>query len=169
MRSEGRVVGSVCLCVCYSTSHFSNACSSHKRYDRPMKVRSFERFYLKITDIRIFRFPFPISHFSFPVLRSRFVPRFSPLVSRFTFSLRVSRFSLLFSLRVSRIYLVSRFSYIPLFSFLTARFQFYVFFHFRFSRKLLWLRVGSTNHDPSAILYYFLEALEEHNGYIGML
>ena len=94
MRSDGRVVGSVCLCVCYSTSHFSNVCSSHKRYDRPMKVRSFEPFYLKIKDIRIFRFPFPISHFSFPVLRSRFaflVPRFSPLVSSFTFSLRVSR------------------------------------------------------------------------------
>ena len=29
------VVGSVCVCVsvCYSTSHFSNVCSSHKRYD----------------------------------------------------------------------------------------------------------------------------------------
>ena len=23
----------VCLCVCYSQSHFSNVCSSHKRYD----------------------------------------------------------------------------------------------------------------------------------------
>ena len=37
MRSEGTVVGSVCLCVCvsvrYSTSHFSNVRSSHKRYD----------------------------------------------------------------------------------------------------------------------------------------
>ena len=33
MRSEGTVVGSVCLSVCYSTSHFSNVCSSHKRYD----------------------------------------------------------------------------------------------------------------------------------------
>ena len=37
MRSEGTVVGfvclSVCLSVCYSTFHFSNVCSSHKRYD----------------------------------------------------------------------------------------------------------------------------------------
>ena len=27
------VVGFVCLCVSYSTSHFSNIGSSHKRYD----------------------------------------------------------------------------------------------------------------------------------------
>ena len=39
MRSEGTVFGSVCLSVClsvsvcYSTSHFSSVCSSHKRYD----------------------------------------------------------------------------------------------------------------------------------------
>ena len=37
MRSEGTVVGSVCLCVCVSvlTSHFSNVRLSHKRYDLP--------------------------------------------------------------------------------------------------------------------------------------
>ena len=35
MRSEGTVVGSVCLCVCYLTSHFSNVRLSHKRYDLP--------------------------------------------------------------------------------------------------------------------------------------
>ena len=29
MRGEGTVVVSVCLSVCYSTSHFSNVCSSH--------------------------------------------------------------------------------------------------------------------------------------------
>ena len=33
MRSEGTVVGSVCVSVCYSTSYFFNVRSSHKRYD----------------------------------------------------------------------------------------------------------------------------------------
>ena len=33
MRSEGIVVGSVCLSVCLSVTHFSNVRSSHKRYD----------------------------------------------------------------------------------------------------------------------------------------
>ena len=28
-------VGSVCVCVCYSTSHLSNVCSSQKRYHLP--------------------------------------------------------------------------------------------------------------------------------------
>ena len=35
MRSEGTVVGSVCLSVCYSISHSSNVCSSQKRYHLP--------------------------------------------------------------------------------------------------------------------------------------
>ena len=37
MRQRVTVVGSVCLCVCvcYLTSHFSNVCLSHKRYDLP--------------------------------------------------------------------------------------------------------------------------------------
>ena len=35
MRSEGTVVGSVCLSVCYLTSHFSNVRLSHKRYNLP--------------------------------------------------------------------------------------------------------------------------------------
>ena len=32
-RGYGSCVLCVCLSVCYSTSHFSNVCSSHKRYD----------------------------------------------------------------------------------------------------------------------------------------
>ena len=68
-------------------------------------------------DIRIFRFPFPISHFSFSVLRSRFAflvshRSFPVLRSRFVFFV-ISPFSQPFPIRTQYNYLcglVSRYS-----------------------------------------------------------
>ena len=36
----------------------------------------------------------------------------------------------------------------------------------RFSRKIIWLRVGSTNHDPAVILLYYLEGIAHVKGII---
>jgi len=36
--------------------------------------------------------------------------------------------------------------------------------NYRFSRRIMWLRITPTNHDPQVILRFFLEGVEEING-----
>ena len=35
---------------------------------------------------------------------------------------------------------------------------------FRFSRKLIWLKLSSTNHDPKVVARYYLESIEKAEG-----
>ena len=43
--------------------------------------------------------------------------------------------------------------------------DFYDVIHCRFSRKIIWLRVSSTNHDPKVVLQFYLESVEKSNGH----
>ena len=37
-------------------------------------------------------------------------------------------------------------------------------YNFRYSRRLVWLRVGTSNSKPAVIAFYFLSAVEEIKG-----
>ena len=37
-------------------------------------------------------------------------------------------------------------------------------YNFRYSHRLVWLRVGTSNSKPSVIAFYFLSAVEEIKG-----
>ena len=38
------------------------------------------------------------------------------------------------------------------------------YLHPRFSRRMMWLKVSTTNHDPAVILTYYLECVQKMNG-----
>ena len=39
-------------------------------------------------------------------------------------------------------------------------------FVYKFSRKIIWLKLSTSNHDPKIIARYYLEAVEEAGGTI---
>jgi len=41
------------------------------------------------------------------------------------------------------------------------------FFFISYSRRVMWLEVGTTNNDPSVVTYYFLKCVKNLNGKLG--
>ena len=39
----------------------------------------------------------------------------------------------------------------------------------RFSRKIIWIKIGSTNRDPGVVVSYFLDAVENVGGMVATL